>query len=132
MTGRCWTVLHRPIRAIPVLERALGTYCDTQARDKALYLSWLADAYLDANEIEQACAAGSAVRLASGVGSIRPGQRLDAFLHRLEPHAEMPCVVELQASRVYASSTERLNHVRYSVEPCTIGTALSCGFVQGC
>ncbi|WP_266241897.1 helix-turn-helix domain-containing protein [Micromonospora lupini] len=110
MTGRCWTVLRRPIRAIPVLERALGTYCDTQARDKALYLSWLADAYLDANEIEQACeAAGSAVRLAGGVGSIRPGQRLDAFLHRLEPHAAMPCVVELQALAAAASRRPRLS-----------------------
>ncbi|MEU7929577.1 helix-turn-helix transcriptional regulator [Micromonospora sp. NPDC049107] len=98
MTGRCQTVLHRPLRAIPVLERALATFCDTQARDKALYLSWLADAYLDANEIEQACqTATSAVRLASGVGSVRPQQRIDAFLRRVEPHAGLPCVADLRA-----------------------------------
>ncbi|MFI1195533.1 helix-turn-helix domain-containing protein [Micromonospora sp. NPDC020750] len=98
MTGRCWTVLHRPVRAIPVLERALAGVDDTCARDKALYLSWLADAYLDANEVEQACAtAVLAVRLAGGVGSIRPGQRLDSVLNRLEPHAGLPCVVELRA-----------------------------------
>ncbi|MGI5521027.1 helix-turn-helix domain-containing protein [Micromonospora sp. CA-259024] len=110
MTGRCWAVLHRPLRAIPVLERALATFCDTQARDKALYLSWLADAYLDANEIEQACqTAGSAVRLAGGVGSIRPRQRLHAFLHRLEPYASLPCVVELQALAAAASTRPRLS-----------------------
>lgn len=98
MTGRCWAVLHRPMRAIPALERALAEFDDTYARDKALYLSWLADAYFDANEVEQACAtAVTAVRLAGGAGSIRPGQRLDSVLNRLEPHADLPCVVELRA-----------------------------------
>ncbi|MFG1902555.1 helix-turn-helix domain-containing protein [Micromonospora carbonacea] len=98
MTGRCWAVLHRPVRAVPVLERALLRFDDTYARDKALYLSWLADAYLDANEIEQACAtAVLAARLSVDVGSPRPGQRLEAVLNRLSPHAALPCVVELSA-----------------------------------
>ncbi|WP_032712294.1 helix-turn-helix domain-containing protein [Salinispora arenicola] len=98
MAGRCWAVLNRPLRAIPVLERALAGFDDTQARDKSLYLSWLADAYLDANEVEQACATASVVaRLAAGVGSIRPGQRLYEILGRLEPHAALPCVVELRS-----------------------------------
>ncbi len=57
MTGRCWSVLRRPVRATVALEQALAVYDDTHARDKALYLSWLADAYLDANEVERACAA---------------------------------------------------------------------------
>jgi hypothetical protein len=35
MTGRCWSELHRPLRAVPVLERALGSYSDAHARDKA-------------------------------------------------------------------------------------------------
>ncbi|MFG2481697.1 hypothetical protein ACGFSI_02855 [Streptomyces virginiae] len=48
MTGRCWAELHRPLRGIPALEDALARYDDTRARDKALYLSWLAAAYLDA------------------------------------------------------------------------------------
>ncbi|MFG2054516.1 helix-turn-helix domain-containing protein [Micromonospora sp. NPDC048930] len=98
MTGRCWTALHRPVRAIPVLEQVLASFDDTYARDKALYLSWLADAYLDANEVEKACdIAVTAVRLAGGVASIRPGQRLDALLRRLEPYAALPCVAELRA-----------------------------------
>ncbi|MFY1635129.1 helix-turn-helix domain-containing protein [Solwaraspora sp. WMMB335] len=96
MTGRCWSVLHRPMRAISVLEQVLALYNDTHARDKALYLTWLADAYLDANEVEQACSvAGKAMRLAAGVGSIRPAQRIDTFMARLEPYAALPCVVDL-------------------------------------
>ncbi|WP_026269788.1 helix-turn-helix domain-containing protein [Salinispora arenicola] len=98
MAGRCWTVLNRPLRAIPVLERALAGFDDTYARDKSLYLSWLADAYLDANEVEQACATASVVvRLAAGVGSIRPGQRLNDILGRLGPHAALPCVADLRS-----------------------------------
>ncbi|GAB3151572.1 hypothetical protein GCM10027290_41090 [Micromonospora sonneratiae] len=97
MTGRCWTVLHRPVRAIPALERALSAYEDTHGRDKALYLLWLADAYLDANEIEHACVAvRKAMKLAAGVGSVRPGGRLQAVFDRLDPHAALPCVADLK------------------------------------
>ncbi len=113
MAGRCWTVLNRPLRAIPGLERALAGFDDTQARDKSLYLSWLADAYLDANEVEQACATASVVaRLAAGVGSIRPGQRLHEILGRLEPHAALPCVAELRSL-----ASEMPTHHRLSSTP---------------
>ncbi|MGW5582211.1 helix-turn-helix domain-containing protein [Micromonospora chokoriensis] len=110
MTGRCWTVLRRPMRAIPVLERALTRFDDTHSRDKALYLSWLADAYVDANEVEQACdTASTVVRLAGGVGSVRPAQRVNAFLNRLEPHAGLRCVVELRALAAEVSTRSRLS-----------------------
>lgn len=83
MTGRCLAELHRP-RAIPVLEDALNRYDDTHARDKALYLTWLAHAYLDADEPEKAAAVtGRALDLAAGVGSVRPGGRLRGVLQRL-------------------------------------------------
>ncbi|MDQ7910795.1 helix-turn-helix transcriptional regulator [Phytohabitans sp. ZYX-F-186] len=108
MTGRCWTVLRRPLRAITVLEQVLAAYDDTHARDKALYLSWLADAYLDAHEVEQACeTAGRAVELSAGVGSIRPGQRIDGFLGRLDPYGSLPCVVDLRARAVEWARTGR-------------------------
>lgn len=48
MTGRCWSELRRPLRAVPVLERALAGYSDAHARDKALYSSWLAESFIDA------------------------------------------------------------------------------------
>lgn len=98
MTGRCWSALRRPMRAISVLEDVLAGYEDTHARDKARYLSWLADAYADANEVEQACAvAGRAMDLASGVGSIRPQQRVEAVIRRLDPQAALPHVADIRA-----------------------------------
>ncbi|MHC5705602.1 XRE family transcriptional regulator [Streptomyces tirandamycinicus] len=87
MTGRCWAELGRPLRAVPVLEEALGGYDDCQARDKALYLSWLAAAYLMAGEVEQAARTTSrALALADGVASVRPRRRLDILLGRLVRH----------------------------------------------
>ncbi|EGX55319.1 XRE family transcriptional regulator [Streptomyces zinciresistens K42] len=76
-TLRCWTELRRPLRAVPVLEAALARYDDAHARDKSLYLSWLADSYLTAGEVEQAATVtGHAVALASEVASVRPRERL--------------------------------------------------------
>jgi tetratricopeptide (TPR) repeat protein len=87
MAGRCWAQLHRPLRAVPLLTSALARYDDSHARDKALYLTWLADAYLDANEPEQAAAAThQAVNLAVGVASPRPWTRIEHLAQRLEPH----------------------------------------------
>ncbi|WP_246561670.1 hypothetical protein [Streptomyces roseirectus] len=96
MTGRCWTELHRPLRAVPALTDALSRYSDDHARDKALYLSWLADAYLTAGEIEQTAATtGRALTLATGVASIRPRQRIAPLLDRLRPHADLGAVRDI-------------------------------------
>lgn len=93
MTGRCWTELHRPLRAVPVLEAALSRYADSHARDKALYLSWLADSYLTAREVEQAATVvGRALDLSSGVASVRPRERLAPVLQRLAGHQALPAV----------------------------------------
>ncbi|MEU9357717.1 helix-turn-helix transcriptional regulator [Streptomyces sp. NPDC048301] len=96
MTGRCWTELRRPLRAVPFLTKALGQYSDDHARDKALYLSWLADAYLNAGEVEQAAeTTRRSLERATGVASIRPRQRLAPLLERLRPHADVSVVREL-------------------------------------
>ena len=93
MTGRCWTELRRPLRAVPVLETALAAYDDSHARDKAVYLSWLADSYLMAGEVEQAAdTADRALDLANGVASVRPRARLTPFLKRLEGHRGLVAV----------------------------------------
>ncbi|MFF5505821.1 helix-turn-helix domain-containing protein [Streptomyces roseolus] len=90
MTGRCWTELNRPLRSVPILTRALAAFPDEHARDKALYLSWLAESFLTAGEIEQAAAAvGRALELSTGVASIRPRQRIDVVLTRLRPYADV-------------------------------------------
>lgn len=96
MSGRCWTELRRPLRAVPVLESALAEYEDTRARDKSLYLSWLADSYVSAGEIEQAATVtGRALNLSAGVASVRPRQRLAPVLRRLGDHRALPAVAEV-------------------------------------
>ncbi|MFC8584690.1 helix-turn-helix domain-containing protein [Streptomyces sp. NPDC057217] len=96
MTGRCWTELRRPLRAVPALVDALGRYSDEHARDKALYLSWLAEAFLTAGEVEQAAATTArALELATGVASIRPMQRIAPIINGLRRHGELPAVREL-------------------------------------
>jgi tetratricopeptide (TPR) repeat protein len=100
ITGRCWTELHRPLRAVPALEAAMAQYDDSHARDKALYLSWLAEAYLDAGEVEHsATAVGRALDLSADVASARPQQRLSVVMSRLEPHQSVPEVADLLAQR---------------------------------
>jgi tetratricopeptide (TPR) repeat protein len=99
MTGRCWTQLRRPLRAVPVLESALGRYSSVHARDKALYSSWLADSYIDAGEIEQAVAILQAsFGLVRNVASVRPRQRLRAVAARLSGHKNLAVVRDLLGS----------------------------------
>ncbi len=96
MKGRCWAELRRPLRAVPELETALADFDDAQARDKALYLSWLAHAYLDAGEVEQSAKViGRAIDLSAGVGSVRPRQRIQTFLTRLHPHRSLEPVADV-------------------------------------
>ncbi|MDJ0465117.1 XRE family transcriptional regulator [Streptomyces sp. H27-C3] len=96
MTGRCWTELRRPLRAVPVLEKALTHYDDAHARDKSLYLSWLADSYLSAGEIEQAASVtGRALELSAGVASVRPRQRIMPTIQQLSAYRELPAVAEV-------------------------------------
>ncbi|WP_153033304.1 XRE family transcriptional regulator [Amycolatopsis sp. YIM 10] len=100
MAGRCWTELHKPLRAVPVLENAMTSYADSHARDKALYLSWLSEAYIDAGEVEQAAAvANRALDLSAGIASPRPAQRLDAVIDRFAPYRAAAEVEDLLARR---------------------------------
>lgn len=99
MTGRCWSELRRPLRAVPVLESALADYSDAHARDKALYSSWLADSYIDAGEVEQAVdTVASSLVVMGNVASVRPRQRLAAVASRLSSHGDAPAVQELLRS----------------------------------
>jgi hypothetical protein len=100
MAGRCWTALRRPLRAVPTLESVLKRYVDTRARDKSMYLTWLARAYIDAGEVEQGATVTSrALELASGVASVRPLQHIDTVLQRLRSHSTMPEVADLVEQR---------------------------------
>jgi len=93
MAGRCWTELHRPLRAVPVLEQALAGYGQDTARETALYRTWLAEAYLQANEVEQAAAtAARALELPRGTHSARSTARIDHIRELLQPYRGNPAV----------------------------------------
>ncbi len=95
MTGRVWAVLHRPDRAIKPLESALAAYPDHWARDKALYLTWLADAYLEAGDEGAAVSATErALTLAGRVASARPSIRIREVAERCAT-AGVPGAAEL-------------------------------------
>jgi hypothetical protein len=86
-----YTELHRPLRAVPLLCRVLDRYDATHARELALYLSWLAVAYADANEPE--AAAGSATRmleLSADMASDRTVERARIVLRRLVEFGDVP------------------------------------------
>ena len=96
MTGRCLTRLGRAELAVPVLEAALGSFDDRQARDKALYLTWLAEALIVTGDIEHAAAVtGQMISLANGVASVRPAQRVAFLLRSLRARSSAPYVTEL-------------------------------------
>ncbi|WP_329520347.1 helix-turn-helix domain-containing protein [Spirillospora sp. NBC_01491] len=95
MTGRCWSQLRRPDRAVPALEWALARYDDAHARDKALYLTWLSEALLDSGEVtESARILIRSIDLGSDVASARPRARVTEVAERLRPHASIPAVAE--------------------------------------
>lgn len=91
MESRVYTELRRPLRAVPLLEEVLSAYDPTHTRELALYLSWLAVAYADANEPEEAAAvAGRVISLASDVASERTAGRVRVVIERLKEFADVP------------------------------------------
>ncbi|MFC1418868.1 helix-turn-helix domain-containing protein [Streptacidiphilus cavernicola] len=98
MEARVFTELHKPLRAVPLLSDVLGRYDASHARELALYLSWLAVAYADANEPEAAAGtAGRMLSLGEG-GSERTAERAGVVLDRLRGFGDVPEVAELLAS----------------------------------
>ncbi|MFV0134683.1 helix-turn-helix transcriptional regulator [Streptomyces sp. HMX87] len=91
MESRVYTELRRPLRAVPLLREVLGKYDATHTREMALYLSWLAVAYADANEPEEAAAtAERVISLSADVSSERTAERVRVVLARLAEYADVP------------------------------------------
>ncbi|MEU4562755.1 hypothetical protein AB0F72_30625 [Actinoplanes sp. NPDC023936] len=96
MAGRCWTELRRPLRAVPALTEVLEGFDEAYARDKALYMCWLADAYLIAGEAEESARVASrALTLSAGVASVRPRKQLSRVLNRLAGHSHLAEVAQV-------------------------------------
>ncbi|MEU8139704.1 helix-turn-helix domain-containing protein [Streptodolium elevatio] len=93
MEARVYTELHRPLRAVPILRDVLERYDATHTRELALYLSWLAVAYAEANEPEEAAAtAHRVISLSSDVASERTAERVRVVLTALRPYRDVPDV----------------------------------------
>jgi transcriptional regulator with XRE-family HTH domain len=96
MAGRCYTELRRPLRAVPLLERTTGAYRTDARRELALYLSWLAIAYADARELDEACrVARQMAELTHHMASARTRQRLQRAIARLQEFGDVPQIREL-------------------------------------
>lgn len=90
MTGRCLATLGRPMRAAPLLATARPR---TGPRTAALDASWLARAYLDLGEVEQACElAAASWRHVVRSGSARVAGLLRDLHPRLVRYRDLPAV----------------------------------------
>ncbi|MFG2140288.1 helix-turn-helix transcriptional regulator [Streptomyces sp. NPDC048650] len=91
MESRVYTELRRPLRAVPLLRDVLSRYDATHTREMALYLSWLAVAYADANEPEEAAAtAERVISLSADIASERTAERVRVVLAHLSAYADVP------------------------------------------
>jgi hypothetical protein len=89
-------LLHRARAAQPshpLLSGVLERYDERQARESALYTSWLAEAHLQAGDIDHAAhLAGRTLGLSSSTSSSRDGDRVALLRSRLDPYAAVPAV----------------------------------------
>lgn len=95
MAGRCYTELRQPELAEPLLREATAAYTDARVRENSLYLSWLADDYVQLNEIEKAAEiAGRVFELAIRADSARTDDRLRYLARLLGRYKEVPAVAD--------------------------------------
>jgi len=86
MAGRCLIELGSPNIAAPLLARAISSYNTNHAREVALYLSWLAEAYARAGTIDAARdTLTQARKTAQGINSVRLDLRINQ-VGTLLPH----------------------------------------------
>lgn len=87
MAGRCYVELGQPDRAIPLLTGVLVRYDERQTRESALYTSWLAEAHVQAGDVEHAAAlAQRTLELSSSTSSARGDDRVTLLAQRLGPY----------------------------------------------
>jgi hypothetical protein len=95
MAGRCYVELDQPDRAIPLLTGVLARYDERQTRESALYTSWLAEAHIQAGDVEHATAlAQHTLELSSSTSSARGDDRVTLLAQRLGPHRAVGAVRE--------------------------------------
>ena len=78
MAGRVLIEVGQPVKAAPLLTRAIDAYDAEHAREVALYQTWLAESYARAGELDAAREViGAARGKAASVNSARLGRRVE-------------------------------------------------------
>lgn len=95
MAGRCYTELRKPDRAEKLLTDALSRYGPAFVRENSLYLSWLAEDYVQLGEIDHAAGiATQMAALAARTNSARTDTRLRYLASQLGPFRSTPSVAD--------------------------------------
>jgi transcriptional regulator with XRE-family HTH domain/tetratricopeptide (TPR) repeat protein len=98
MAGRCYVELGVAERAVPLLSGVLNHYDERMTRERALYLSWLAEAQVMVGDIEEAAAtATKTLELTAQVTSARSDDRVKVLRRKLKPYREVPAVADFEA-----------------------------------
>ena len=95
MAGRCYTELRKPDRAESLLTDAIARYDGALIRENSLYLSWLAEDYVQLGEIDHA--ADIAIRMATltaRTNSARTDTRLRYIASQLDPYKATASVAD--------------------------------------
>lgn len=94
--GEGWLRLNQPRRAIDSFTNAVNTWPDRYRRERGVYLSRTAHAYLAASEPGQAATvAAEALTTATTTGSVRVRRNVTTLARRLEPFSSQPEVRQL-------------------------------------
>jgi hypothetical protein len=95
MAGRCYTELKKPSHAAELLTNAISSYDQALIRENALYLSWLAEDYIQLDNLDQAADLGTRMaELVSRTQSARARNRLDYVASLLVPYQSSATVGE--------------------------------------
>jgi hypothetical protein len=87
MAGRCYTELRKPSQGVALLTGAIGNYDQALIRENALYLSWLAEDFVQLDDVDQAADLGIRIaQLVSRTNSARARNRLLHVAGLLTPH----------------------------------------------
>lgn len=97
MAGRCHTELRQPMQAEPLLRSVLDHYNGDMVRETSLYSSWLAESYIQTEDIDEAARqAVTTLLLSRRVNSARAQERITLLRRRLRPYHHVRAVQELE------------------------------------
>ena len=111
MAGRCYTELRQPSKAENLLTGAIARYDQTLIRENSLYLSWLAEDYVQLGDVDQAAEIASRMAaLAARTNSARTDTRLRYIASQLAPYKDTASVADFFDAYETAEHAERDDH----------------------